>query len=64
MAVSLRVGLRLFHLLAADPLIVFQWRSARYIVYGFGFAVLASGLSGLYLAWKAATNRPVEAPSG
>ncbi|WP_253736910.1 ABC transporter permease [Halohasta salina] len=63
-AVSLGVGLVLFHLLTDDPLLVFQWRSAQYVVYGFGFAVLASGLSGLYPAWKAATNRPVDALRG
>ena len=63
-ALSVAVGLVLFHLLTDDPLLVLQWRSAQYVVYGFGFAVLTSGLSGLYPAWKAANNRPVEALRG
>jgi putative ABC transport system permease protein len=62
--VSLGVGLVLFDAVAGDPLLVVRWSSARYLVFGFAFAVVASVLSGLYPAWKAATDRPVEALRG
>ncbi|WP_096389478.1 ABC transporter permease [Halopenitus persicus] len=62
--VSLGVGLVLFDAVAGDPLLVLRWDSARYLVSGFAFAVVASVLSGLYPAWKAATDRPVEALRG
>ncbi|WP_049921701.1 ABC transporter permease [Halopiger djelfimassiliensis] len=61
---SLLVGLALFDLLVGDATLVFKWHSAKYLVYGFGFAVVASVLSGLYPAWKAANDRPVEALRG
>ncbi|SDX73369.1 ABC transporter permease [Halopenitus persicus] len=62
--VSLGVGLVLFDAVAGDALLVVRWSSARYLVFGFAFAVVASVLSGLYPAWKAATDRPVEALRG
>ncbi|SEH53189.1 MULTISPECIES: ABC transporter permease [Halopenitus] len=62
--VSLGVGLVLFDVVAGDPLLVLRWDSVRYLVAGFAFAVVASVLSGLYPAWKAATDRPVEALRG
>ncbi len=62
--VSLLVGVAMFQVIAGDPLLVFGWSSSRYLVYGFGFAVLASVLSGLYPAWKAANDRPVDALRG
>ncbi|KZN26395.1 ABC transporter permease [Haladaptatus sp. R4] len=62
--VSLAVGLLLFQLLAGDPVQVFGWESSQYLVYGFGFAVVASVLSGLYPAWKAANDPPVESLRG
>jgi putative ABC transport system permease protein len=43
---------------------VLTWASLQYLVYGFGFAVGASVLSGIYPAWKAANDRPVEALRG
>lgn len=62
--VSLGIGLLLNEVLFGDPFLVFQWGSARYLVFGFAFAVGASVLSGLYPAWKAANERPVETLRG
>ena len=61
MAVSLGVGLVIFSLITGDATLVFGWNASRYLLYGFGFAVTASLLSGIYPAWKAANNPPVEA---
>ena len=61
---SLGVGLLMFDVLAGDATLVFGWSSSRYLLYGFGFAVVASLLSGLYPAWKAANDPPVEALRG
>ena len=58
---SLGTGLIIFELLTGDPGLVFAWASLRYLGYGFGFAVVASVLSGLYPAWKAANDVPVDA---
>ena len=63
-AASLGTGLVIFEVLSGDPTLVFEWRSLRYLGYGFGFAVGASVLSGLYPAWKAANDLPVEALRG
>jgi len=62
--ISVGVGLVVFDVLAGDRLLVFGWPSVRYVVGGFGFAVVASVLSGLYPAWKAANDPPVEALRG
>lgn len=59
--VSLAIGFYLHHLITGDPTLVFAWPSSRYLVFGIGFAIGASVLSGLYPAWKAATERPVDA---
>ena len=59
--VSAAIGIVIFEILIGSPLDAFNWHSARYLLYGMGFAVLASVLSGLYPAWKAANERPVEA---
>lgn len=59
--VSLAIGFGLFQVLTGDATLVLRWESAQYIIYGFGFAVMASLVSGLYPAWKAANDRPVEA---
>ena len=63
-AASLGVGVVIFEILSSDPTLVFEWQSLRYLGYGFGFAVVASVLSGLYPAWKAANDLPVEALRG
>jgi putative ABC transport system permease protein len=59
--VSLVIGAVLFHYITGNPLGALAWSSSKYLVYGFGFAVGASVLSGLYPAWKAANDRPVDA---
>lgn len=63
-AVSLAIGFVAFQLITGDPMGVLTWASLQYLVYGFGFAVGASVLSGIYPAWKAANDRPVEALRG
>jgi len=59
--VSAVIGVILFEVLLGSPLEAFNWASAQYLVYGMAFAVIASVVSGLYPAWKAANERPVEA---
>ncbi|WP_049902332.1 ABC transporter permease [Halorubrum distributum] len=59
--VSVVIGVVLFEFLVGSPLNAFRWQSAQYLLYGMLFAVVASGISGLYPAWKAANERPVEA---
>lgn len=59
--VSAGVGVVLFELLIGSPLDAFNWQSAQYLLYGMLFAVFASVISGIYPAWKAANERPVEA---
>ncbi len=62
--VSLGVGFVIFEALVGDPMGALAWNSSRYLVYGVGFALAASLLSGLYPAWKAANERPVDALRG
>lgn len=62
--IALAVGVVLFQVLTGDPMLAFGWASSQYLVYGFGFAVAASVLSGLYPAWKAANDPPVESLRG
>ncbi|TKX63004.1 ABC transporter permease [Halorubrum sp. ASP1] len=59
--VSVGVGVILFEFLVGSPLNAFRWQSAQYLLYGMVFAVTASAISGVYPAWKAANERPVEA---
>jgi len=61
---SLAVGLVIFGVLTGNPMAAFGWESSRYLLYGFAFAVVTSLLSGVYPAWKAANDRPVEALRG
>lgn len=57
---SLGAGMLVFQMLSGNAMGALGWSSSQYLVYGFGFAVFASVLSGVYPAWKAANDRPVE----
>jgi putative ABC transport system permease protein len=63
-ALSLVIGLTVNAQLHGDPTLVFQPRNVEFLVLGFGFAVGASTLSGVYPAWKASTENPVEVLRG
>ena len=61
---SLAVGVVIFQVLAGDPTLALAWSSSRYLLYGFTFALVASILSGIYPAWKAANESPVDSLRG
>ncbi|GAB3325532.1 MULTISPECIES: ABC transporter permease [Haloplanus] len=61
---SLLIGYAVNGLLNGQPALVLQPRNLEFLALGFGFAVLASTLSGLYPAWKASTANPVEVLRG
>jgi putative ABC transport system permease protein len=44
-----------------DPMVTFAGRNLAFVALALGFGVVTSVLSGLYPAWKAANERPVEA---
>lgn len=58
---ALGVGMGLNQYATGDPLATFATRNIAYLVIAFGFALVTSLLSGLYPAWKAANEPPVEA---
>jgi putative ABC transport system permease protein len=60
---SLAVGTAVNQALLGDPL-AFSDRSLQYLAFGFGFGLVASLLSGLYPAWRAASDPPVESLRG
>jgi putative ABC transport system permease protein len=60
-AVSLVAGMVINHVILGDPTLAFRPGNFLYIGLAFAFGVGTSLLSGLYPAWKAANERPVEA---
>jgi putative ABC transport system permease protein len=60
-AFSLVAGMVINHFIVGDAMLVFRPSNFLYIGLAFGFGVGTSLLSGLYPAWKAANERPVEA---
>jgi putative ABC transport system permease protein len=61
---SVVIGYTVNGQLNGQPMLVFAPRNLEFLALGFGFAVLASTLSGLYPAWKASTANPVEVLRG
>ncbi|GGN87055.1 MULTISPECIES: ABC transporter permease [Haloarcula] len=61
---SLGAGLAINHYTVGDAMAVFRLANAWYLLAAFGFAVVTSIVSGLYPAWKAASEEPVEALRG
>ncbi|MFB6195834.1 MAG: ABC transporter permease [Haloplanus sp.] len=63
-ALSVLIGYTVTGQLTGRPMLVFRPRNLEFLALGFGFAVTASTLSGLYPAWKASTANPVEVLRG
>lgn len=61
---SVCAGLVVNLLVLGDALAMFQVESLSYILLAFGFGTVASLTSGLYPAWKAASEKPVDALRG
>ncbi|MBX0293775.1 ABC transporter permease [Halomicroarcula sp. F27] len=62
--ISLVAGLAINHYTVGDAMVVFRMANAWYLLAAFSFGVVTSILSGLYPAWKAASEEPVEALRG
>jgi putative ABC transport system permease protein len=58
---SLAAGMVINHFIVGDALLAFRPSNFLYVGLAFAFGVGTSLLSGLYPAWKAANERPVEA---
>jgi putative ABC transport system permease protein len=63
-AFSLLGGLVIAQVLLGDATAALTAENAGYILAAFGFGVVTSVLSGIYPAWKAASQEPVEALRG
>lgn len=61
---SFGAGLAINYEVVDDPTAVFRVTNGLYLLAAFGFGVVVSILSGLYPAWKAASEEPVEALRG
>ncbi|GGM29158.1 ABC transporter substrate-binding protein [Haloarcula argentinensis] len=61
---SLGAGLAINHYAVGDAMAVFRLPNAWYVGAAFAFGVLTSIVSGLYPAWKAASEEPVDALRG
>jgi putative ABC transport system permease protein len=61
---SIGAGLAINHYTVGDATAVFRLANAWYVGSAFAFGVVTSILSGLYPAWKAASEEPVEALRG
>jgi putative ABC transport system permease protein len=58
---SVGAGMVLNQVVLSDPLATFTATNALYVLLAVGFGLVTSVLSGLYPAWKAANERPVDA---
>lgn len=61
---SVGAGLAINHYTVGDAMAVFRLANAWYVGSAFVFGVVTSIVSGLYPAWKAASEEPVEALRG
>ncbi|KAA9409328.1 ABC transporter permease [Haloarcula hispanica] len=61
---SVGAGLAINHYAVGDAMAVFRLPNAWYVGAAFTFGVLTSIVSGLYPAWKAASEEPVDALRG
>lgn len=61
MVISIGAGVVIYNFVVGDPLGVFGLRNWLYLIAAFGFGIVTAVMSGLYPAYKAANERPVDA---